>query len=480
MGLLDRFMAGDDEQPQGLLGSVLNNPVQRALLAASAAGLESSGPSLMPVSNNQALGKMIRAGLEGYDGAQTERAKQQELQDMSAYRQMQTDSIRHKLNKDDQLNDFIMQRLQRRQQSTGAVDGGMSGAGSVSPFSVGGMPQGAGSADGSIPSQPGQSGQPGAGFPFSLEDVALLKLRGVDLSDIYKMATDPIKYEGGSMYQNRATGKTSYVPKLPDGMTMGPGGQVSVAPGFIQGNNAIKGGEAYSQEQAKASFDPFYGVDAAGNKMMLGSRAGVMGGYRAGQQGTQPGYLQDGQQGFVTERSPAATAYDTEMAKSYAERYKDMLNAGMKAPGQIAKLQRLGQLLEDHEGGKFSNSALALAQAANSLGIKVDPKLGNKEAAQAMSNELTLAARDPSSGGGMPGSMSNSDRDFLANMAPNLTQSKQGRKLLIDAGIAVERRKQQVQQMASKYQRKYGRVDDGFYTKLQDWAERNPLFGDNQ
>jgi hypothetical protein len=150
----------------------------------------------------------------------------------------------------------------------------------------------------------------------------------------------------------------------------------------------------------------------------------------------------------------------------------------MKAPTQIAKLQRIGKLLEDHDGGKFSSSSLALAQAANSIGIKLDPKLGNKEAASALSNELTLAARDPSNGGGMPGSMSDSDRNFLAGMSPNLNQSKEGRKLLIDSSIAVEKRKQQVQQMAIKYQRKYGRVDEGFYGQLQDWAERNPLFGE--
>jgi hypothetical protein len=464
----------------GLLG----NPAQAGLLTTAFGLLSAGGPSTTPIGLGQAVGKAGLLGMQAYQSALDNQMKRQEQNEISEYRKAQAAQINQKVADQKELSDFFAKRLGVPQPGTmPSADWQASTQALGQGAQVGDIGPTVTNAARMDAIRPASIQGPNSAFPFSLNDVAFLKTKGVDLSDVYKLATDPIQLAGGNVYKDRVTGTERYIPKLPDGMTLGQNGAASVVPGFIRGNNAIKGGEAYSQELGKAQVDPFYGVDSEGNKVLLGSRAGALG-LKFGFNGDADPSQQPGGQGsafgrnpVVTERNPGAVSYDTDMGKAYAERYKAINNAGFLAPTQIAKLQRIGQLLDDHDGGKFSNNGLALAQYANSLGIKIDPKLGNKEAAAALSNEVALTLRDPSTGAGMPGAMSDADRQFLASMAPGLGQSKEGRQQMINAGVALQKRNMQVMQMASKYQRKYGRVDDGFYTQLQDWADRNPLFG---
>jgi hypothetical protein len=53
------------------------------------------------------------------------------------------------------------------------------------------------------------------------------------------------------------------------------------------------------------------------------------------------------------------------------------------------------------------------------------------DAARALGNKLTLQMRNTGEGAGMPGQMSDKDREFLAQMVPNLSMTPGGRKILI-------------------------------------------------
>jgi hypothetical protein len=480
MGLFDGMYAPGG----GLLGN-MQDPQQVGLLSAGLGLLASSGPSTTPIGFGQAAGRAGLLGIQAYQSALDHQLRRDEMQSVTDYRKAQAAQMNQKLSDAKDLNDFLKSRLLG---APGAMppadmDAATTALGQGARFGdIGPTVTNASRMDAIRPPQlQGQN----SSFPFSLNDVTLLKAKGLDLTDVYKLATDPIQMNGGSVYRDRVTGSERYIPKLPEGMTLGPGGAASVVPGYIQGNNAIKGGEAYSQEAGKAQLDPFYGVDAQGNRVLLGSRAQALG-YGANAGGTRPisfpggdiGPSGAGGAGIVTERSPFANAYDTDVAKDFAARYSTINKAGFAAPGQIAKLERIGKLLADHDGGKLSQTGLELAQYANSMGFKIDKSLANKEAAAALSNELALSLRDTSNGAGMPGAMSDADRQFLTSMSPNLGQSREGRRQIIDAGIAVQRRNQQVAEMARKYSKKYGRVDENFYNQLQSWADRNPLFGE--
>lgn len=168
--------------------------------------------------------------------------------------------------------------------------------------------------------------------------------------------------------------------------------------------------------------------------------------------------------------------YDEEVQRDLAGRRKSIYDAGEVAGSRINDYQRLGELLAQHDGGALSPKGLQIAKTLNSLGMNVDPMLGNKEAAEALSSKMALDLRNPAGGAGMPGAMSDSDRQFLQNMVPNLSTSASGRRQMVGYAVAIEQRKQQVSQFARNYEQKYGRLDNGFFEQLQAWSSANPMF----
>ena len=77
----------------------------------------------------------------------------------------------------------------------------------------------------------------------------------------------------------------------------------------------------------------------------------------------------------------------------------------------------------------------------------------------------------------MPGSMSDSDREFLKQMAPQMAQTAEGRRTIIDSRVKVLERENKVADMARQYRKKHGGLDEDFFTQLQGWSNRNPIFG---
>jgi hypothetical protein len=172
----------------------------------------------------------------------------------------------------------------------------------------------------------------------------------------------------------------------------------------------------------------------------------------------------------------AQAAQKVEISKHFGKIYNDLQSASIANPAKIAKFERIGALLDGFEGGKFSQAGLDIAKAANSAGLKIDPRLPNKEAATALANEVALELRSTGNGNGMPGSMSDQDREFLKSMTPQLAQTNEGRKTIIDARVKLMQRENQVADMARKYRGKYGNLDDDFFTQLQAWSAQHPIF----
>lgn len=175
-------------------------------------------------------------------------------------------------------------------------------------------------------------------------------------------------------------------------------------------------------------------------------------------------------------KDAAAKEYGTGVAKDMVEVRKNIFNAGLAASKSIAKYQQLGGLLEGVDGGVLTPLGTNLASMANSLGFKLDKNLPNKEAAAALANEMALELRNPANGAGMPGAMSEKDRDFLVSMTPSSSQTAEGRKMIISSAIALAQRNQQVADFARKYEKKYGQLDNGFFDQLSAWSSANPLF----
>lgn len=164
------------------------------------------------------------------------------------------------------------------------------------------------------------------------------------------------------------------------------------------------------------------------------------------------------------------------IGKFFGESFAKSQEAGLGAQGQLNRLGRLEQLLEGVDTGKFAPLGLEVSKTAQSLGLNIDPKLSNKEAAVALSGEIALQLRNPSGGAGMPGAMSDQDRNFLTGMVPGIEKTPEGRKLIIETGKKLAQRDVDVARLARQYRQKKGTIDEGFYDELAKFSAANPLF----
>lgn len=207
-------------------------------------------------------------------------------------------------------------------------------------------------------------------------------------------------------------------------------------------------------------------------------------GYAGSALGTPPGLGGAGGQagGVISGQSPADQNYNTHTAENAATRYNGYIAAGQTAGQQIIGLQGLNGLLAGYDGNPASPAFVQLSQFANSFGVHLDPHLTQEQAAQSIARGMALQLRNPASGAGMPGSMSNQDRNYLESMVPGLAMTAQGRAALIDAQTRMAQRQQFVAQAAQRWNDHYGRIDapDSSGRHFEDYVtlynQRNRIF----
>lgn len=160
----------------------------------------------------------------------------------------------------------------------------------------------------------------------------------------------------------------------------------------------------------------------------------------------------------------------------FGKQYSEIQSAGYLAANKLNKASRLNNLLEGVNTGKLTPAGVEIASTAQSLGFTIDPKLGNKQAAEALTNEMALELRNPAGGAGMPGAMSDADRQFLRGMVPGIEKTPEGRKMITESMVKLAKRDQDVAKIARDYRKKKGMIDEGFYEELNAYSAANPLF----
>jgi hypothetical protein len=157
--------------------------------------------------------------------------------------------------------------------------------------------------------------------------------------------------------------------------------------------------------------------------------------------------------------------------------------AASKARADLNDLNRLDELLKGVETGKMtamSQEAKAWAKAAgfnlDTLGVKDD--VGNTQAAQSLLNRMTLQMRSAGEGGGMPGAMSDADRQFLQKIPPDLSTTPEGRRLIVDYMKRVNQRTVEVANIKNRFVQsgEFAQNPAAMWQKVQEFADANPLF----
>jgi hypothetical protein len=170
------------------------------------------------------------------------------------------------------------------------------------------------------------------------------------------------------------------------------------------------------------------------------------------------------------------TEESKEVGKGFGKQYLDLQSAGFEANNKIARLDRLSNLMSGVQTGKLEPSRMQLAAVAESLGMKFDPNLGSKQAIEAISNEMALQARNPAGGAGMPGALSDKDREFLTNITPGMSKTPEGNRMIMQTSRKLAQRDKDVARIAREYRKRNGTIDEGFYDELGKFSEANPLF----
>lgn len=166
---------------------------------------------------------------------------------------------------------------------------------------------------------------------------------------------------------------------------------------------------------------------------------------------------------------------ESEQSKVYGKTLGEIRGAitqsAVDAPKRMAQLDRMETLLKDIDGGKLAPTAAQIASAAQSVGIKIDPKLGDKQAAEALAIEMALKMRPPGSG-----PMTDKDFDNFLKTVPSLAKTAEGRKLITQTTRAALMRDVEAAKFAREYARKNGGViDDNFFEALSDFYVKNPV-----
>ena len=171
-------------------------------------------------------------------------------------------------------------------------------------------------------------------------------------------------------------------------------------------------------------------------------------------------------------------SYARERGAGYAKQADNIQSIARAATGDLANVQIMRQALQNGDfytgiGGDWVQQGRRLAGA---FGIADADALGSAELVETITNRLALGQRSTGDGAGMPGAMSDADRDFLVKTVPGLLKSPGGNERILDFLEKVSQREIEVARMAADYEQKNGALDVGFDQKLMSYVRDNPLF----
>lgn len=266
-----------------------------------------------------------------------------------------------------------------------------------------------------------------------------------------------------------------YIPTLPAGTAPDGQGGVSLLRGLPSAlqtiSQAQKTGETFGSIVEKPDEN---GKVQRGLGVNLYGPGGGSQGTSAGAQGSSP---------IGVAPSPQDAAYRNAVATDAAGRYKAFQDAGAAAPGAIARLQAMDNLLKGYEGGHFAPELYDLSSGLNSLGIKIDPRLANKDAAQVLQRTMASEAmKNPDTGANMFPRVTNFEYENALKQVPGLMQSAAGREIVVQMKTAEQNRIQDIAARARQWGQRFGRIDapdasgKTFQDYLDAWSAKHPLY----
>ena len=339
---------------------------------------------------------------------------------------------------------------------------------------------------------------PNAGIPgVSPQAMALMLDPNAQLQDIGKAAqtafaeqNKPIvsRENAPILKRNPLTGKLEVefapAPKLGEGFQYDFGtGTVGVAKGFPEALTKITTTKGEAEGENKIETVEIGGRKVVGTAKQI--KAILTGVAKTPEDAKSALTLATGAGvnvgGISVNPTEAEKAFDVEAAKDFVKDAATFRQSWSNATKMNQNLDMLDELYKDPNvtSGGLAENITGLKGIAASLNIDIKGK-GAEDAIRSITNRFALELRNPSGGAGMPGAMSDSDRNFLASIPPSLANTKEGRALIAMTMRAVNNRDIQVAQLAQKFQEQNdGRLNINFQKSLREWSDKNPLMSED-
>lgn len=175
-------------------------------------------------------------------------------------------------------------------------------------------------------------------------------------------------------------------------------------------------------------------------------------------------------------RGQQQSQYDKTNDEALAKLNDEISTRAMSSFADKSMLTTLRTALNDPNAdqGALGATNLALKKYLNAFGIDAG-NTSSAEMVNALGNQLALRLRDPSNGAGMPGALSDSDREFLKSMVASLGNSPEANQKIVDYYMALQEKNIDLDALRQNYIAKNGRLDDGFRAQMADYLRQRGL-----
>jgi hypothetical protein len=198
--------------------------------------------------------------------------------------------------------------------------------------------------------------------------------------------------------------------------------------------------------------------------------------------GTRIGTKQRGPDGkYVYTRdkqSPLVNMSAGDKMKFAFDNYQDAVDSASAAEKQLNNLDFIDATIGDIETGSLTDLRVAFGQLSASLNLPIDTEISSLEGARTAAGELVMAALDK-----FPGQISNAEREFLELRMPGLTQTREGRQVIIALLRRTAEREIVRRDMMEKYiQRESPDLvpvgEQSYFREWEQYKEENPIWED--
>ena len=177
-------------------------------------------------------------------------------------------------------------------------------------------------------------------------------------------------------------------------------------------------------------------------------------------------------------QSPLVSMNSGKQADMVLSDFKEIRDKARFAEKTVNNLDFIEATIGDIETGAMTDFKVGISQLAASLNLPYSKEVSSLEGAKTAAGELVMAGLN-----NFPGQISNSEREFLVERMPGLTQTKEGRKLIVNLLRRAAEETITNRRMMEKYVNRpeptyFPEGEKSYFQEWDEYRAENPLWQD--